>query len=145
MKVSIHFFFKLSILFCLIAAACNNPKLSPELEAKMDTVMAVHDEVMPKMGEIHKLKKQLKKELNKHLEDVSDTRGLILDHITALEDADEGMMTWMADYKKPRQLKESQDPMTYYLGQEKLINKVKDDMLSSINNAQELLNKLGNG
>ncbi len=132
---------KLLIISCVLMYSCKNKNVDPELQSLMDNVMAVHDEVMPKMGEIHKLKKQLKKELKNNLEEVSEKRSKILQHMTALDDADEGMMNWMAEYKKLSKLEEDQDPMSYYQAEQVKIDKVRDDMLSSIENAKLFLNE----
>jgi len=58
--------------------------------------MAIHDKVMPEMGKIHSLKKQLK------AIEVPQANEIILDHVKELNDADEAMMTWMADFKVPK-------------------------------------------
>ena len=57
----------------LLLAACgtNDPNHLAQNELR-DEVMAVHDEVMPKMGEIHRLKKELRK--------ISDLDELVGDH-----------------------------------------------------------------
>ena len=57
-------------------------------------VMAIHDEVMPKLSTIHKLKKQLKKTENA-------TEKEVLDLILNLDKADEAMMVWMEEFDPP--------------------------------------------
>ena len=105
-------------------------------------VMVVHDEVMPKMDDIHKTQKQLR-------EKKSDVTNLVLkqeidDHIIALEQAGEGMMDWMANLQLPR----TDDTRTHeqimmYLEKEKIeIQHVSDDMNGSIAAGNELLEKL---
>ncbi len=99
-------------------------------------VMAVHDEVMPKLGELNKDRKELQKIL-KNVTDEAVKSELLL-AITALEKADDGMMDWMADWKVPAEL-EKQEP---YLNKEMVkINKVKTDMLESMKNAKLLKEK----
>jgi hypothetical protein len=105
----------------------------------MDEVMEIHDEVMPKMSDTHRLRKGLKKELKKEIEEVSEVRGQILDNIKALEVADDGMMDWMKNYKKLRKLEEGVNPMDYYKQEKINIQKVSDDMYSAINNAEKFL------
>ena len=97
-------------------------------------VMAIHDEVMPKMGDLHVAKKSLRKLIVDTNTDSLNT--IILDLITDLDNADEGMMSWMHDYKVP-----GKDPeKTIYLEKEKVsITKVKNDMLNSLKAANDYL------
>ena len=102
-----------------------------QLEAE---VMAIHDEVMPKMGDIHMAKKGLRKVLAATKD--STVQSEIIAMINDLESADEGMMTWMADWKVPAQEPEK----TEYLKKEmEKITKVKNDMLSSLEKAHTYL------
>lgn len=55
-------------------------------------VMTIHDEVMPKLSAIHKLKKKLQNE---------EVDSLTLPLISALDKADEGMMIWMSEFDPP--------------------------------------------
>lgn len=100
-------------------------------------VMAIHDEVMPKLGELNKLKRNL----SKQLPDIQNEplRSEVLQIITDLENADEGMMTWMSEYKIPS----DESSKTEYLTKEKeSIQKVRKDMLSSIAKAKSLTAKV---
>ena len=106
--------------------------------------MVVHDEVMPKMGEINNLRKKLIK-LSKSGQ-VGDTIQLstIQEAIEYLEKADDGMMDWMGEFKSPSKLrgKKSHEEIMTYLKSEKVkVEKVKYDMLTSISTATEILDK----
>lgn len=57
-------------------------------------VMAIHDEVMPKMSTMHKIKKQLRQLPNSSEKEV-------LNLLQNLDEADEAMMVWMADFDPP--------------------------------------------
>jgi len=99
-------------------------------------VMAVHDEVMPRLGELNKDRK----ELQKILKDVEDetAKTELLTAITALEKADDGMMDWMAEWKVPSEVELQES----YLNKEMVkITKVKTDMLESMKNAKLLKEK----
>ena len=99
-------------------------------------VIAIHDEVMPKLGELNKDRRNLQ-DLLKSTEDES-VKTEILSAITALEKADDGMMEWMSDWKVPS------DPelQKAYLDKEMIrIKKVKTDMLESMKNAKLLKDK----
>lgn len=111
--------------------AHNNTAKSP----LYDEVMEVHDAVMPEMSTIHKLKKELKAIEN------PDTKSIILTKIKELNDADEAMMTWMADFKNP------EDPATatpYLTAEKAKIQGVSDQMYAAIATATTLLDSLKN-
>ena len=91
-------------------------------------IMVIHDDVMPKMKDIYQLKKSLKT-----LPADSTTTSLIDD----LDAADEAMMEWMHQYKKPKSI--TPEVWDYLDGQEKAIAIVRDQMLLSISNAKKYL------
>jgi len=119
-------FFAVILLF----SAC---KEKSNLEAE---VIAIHDEVMPKMGDMYKARKALREIL---IEIESDSvKNDVIKMISDLENADEGMMTWMHEWKVP-----DSDPekTTYLLEEKEKITKVKVDMLSSLENANKFIEK----
>ncbi len=123
---------KLLIFICLVSlfSACRE-KSTLEQE-----VIAVHDEVMPKLGELNKDRRNLQDILKNTTDE--NVKAELLQAITALEKADDGMMDWMADWKVPSNVEE-QKP---YLEKEIIrIKKVKTDMLESMENAKILKEK----
>ena len=116
--------------FMSIFSAC---KEKSNLEAE---VIAIHDEVMPKMGDMHLARKKLREVLSSTEDESVKTE--ILGMISDLENADEGMMQWMNNWKIP----ESEPEKTAYLLEEKdKISKVKTDMLSSLKKANSFIAK----
>jgi ribosomal protein L16 Arg81 hydroxylase len=97
MKYALSLFAALALLF----SACGGSGSSPsELEPQ---VMAIHDEVMPKMGEINQQTQRLSAELAKlqASEDPDPARVNQLEAtISDLKDADQKMRTWMRNYAK---------------------------------------------
>jgi len=101
-----------------------------------EEVMNVHDEVMPKMDDIYKLKEQLKKQLEATPGMVDEKKRDLENTILQLDSASEGMMVWMRNF----------DPIPDSLGEEKArkyleeqkekVNKVKEDMLQAIEEAK---------
>lgn len=146
---------KYALIIVLLAAICLNAcesKKDKYSEARIVYVqaIAIHDEVMPYMGKIIDLQKQLKS--------VKDTLtnqneiDLINQNLQNLENAHNSMMNWMrtltpvpADDSQIAQMELqdiSSDEMIKI--QEKAlfnIKEVKKIMDSSIENAQELINK----
>lgn len=95
-------------------------------------VMSIHDAVMPEMSTLHNLKRQLK---TLAVDSVETDSVRIL--VKAIDDADEGMMSWMATFKEPQ----DQSAAEAYLKEEKVkIQKVSDDMHQAISSAQAYLN-----
>lgn len=120
----------ISIAVLAITASCNQTTESvKDLEAE---VMSIHDEVMPKMGTLMNLKKQLKVKVNE-LDSGSNKRDSLTLLIQGLEEADEEMMQWMRNYKKPSE-EMSDEHAIEYLKQEK--NKI-EEVKEKINSSEE--------
>lgn len=128
MKYSILIF----ILFSL-STSCKHNETDIEVKALYDKVIEIHDEVMPKISDINKLKKKVRKSGDK-----SETAMSLLKE---LDDADEGMMSWMSDFQKYKTLSDSSSAvkMTYLESEKIKISRVSDQMLSSIENAKKYL------
>ncbi len=133
----------------LIITACGGPKL--DTVALRNEVMDIHDEVMPKMGELRSLKKQVlaKSEELKSSAD-AQTVGDLENLAGSLDEAYSGMMTWMNDWSKSEKnflnkdngLKTGVDPedAAKFLSDEKeRVSKVRDNINSAIKSAKEVL------
>lgn len=110
-----------------------------------DEVMAIHDEVMPKMGSMHQLTKALKNQWENNTELDASTKEDISIAIQELEAADEGMWDWMHNLKqlKPLRESESHDAILEYLKeQEQSIILVREEMNNSMANAESILEGL---
>lgn len=112
-----------------IFASCGNTAAKKDPLYK--EVMVIHDEVMPKMSEIHKLKKNIKKS------DAAATP-VAMDLIKALDEADEGMMSWMHKFKPPS---DETERSNYLKNELTKVKKVADDINNSIANAKKYLNE----
>jgi hypothetical protein len=136
------------IALCLgLFAACGGRNKAAEQKKQQEDlakeVIAVHDEVMPKMGELMSLKKNVRQTSDsitvKATEGFEQKVGEAAEIITALEAADKGMMDWMHSYNGGQGLYEH-DAIMEYLGAEKVkITKVKEDMLSAMDRAKAFL------
>ena len=121
-----YFLFFLTALFLITIHSCAQDEI---INKKHDEVMLIHDEVMPKMKNIHALKKKLKAK-----EGDTTAQALIL----KLDQADEAMMEWMAAYHKPSVSDTS--AMSYLADQLDKIKDVKLLMESEIENAKAYIN-----
>jgi hypothetical protein len=110
------------------------------IEQQIHEVMAIHDSVMPKTGEIFKLKKKL-----------SSYESLVTDSViiqriyrvkNMLVHADEAMMNWMHEFREADPLLTFDEKQQHYAAEKKKIIDVKIKMLASIDSAKNLLNLL---
>lgn len=126
----------------LLVLACTDPKQEKVNELR-DEAIRLHDEVMPRMGEIMTLSSQMKELREALRNDSADSATLATepfsDQIVALEAAHEGMMQWMADYEPEYEAgNELDSAITYYEEQRKAIEKVKNEIEKSIDDAIEI-------
>jgi hypothetical protein len=139
----------------LIAVAISIASCQTQEQKQIDTlekeVMMIHDAVMPKMGELVALQSTLSKHIA-YIDSLlkitpSDTslqntlkQSTML--ATDLKKADDGMMNWMHQYKGDSLKKLPPKEAIQALTNEKIkIEQVSDDMLKSIEDAQQLLKK----
>jgi hypothetical protein len=138
-------FFTLFLLVLL--AACNTKTNNGQdshnehdsaNQALYDEVMKVHDEVMPKMNDIYKLKEELKKDIADAPGMVENKRKEIESAILQLDAASEAMMDWMRNFNPlPDSLGEER--AREYLEEQKIkVDKVKEEMLRAIDGAKGL-------
>lgn len=83
----------LSVLVIVLFSSCKQEKKTIEGPSQMDQVMAIHDEVMPKMSELAKLTAELKAKV--------DTTEMGKQYEAAMKDlqaANSSMMDWMRNF-----------------------------------------------
>ncbi len=108
-------------------------------QKKWEEVMAVHDEVMPRMSEVNRLTEQLKERMETAPEAEKQE---LSQAVQQLEAADKGMWDWMYGIKQLGELRDSlaHEGIVEYLNtEEKKIAEVRDQILSSIDNAKALV------
>ncbi|MEC3964802.1 hypothetical protein [Flagellimonas halotolerans] len=86
-------FFILSCAILFLSSSCKEEKKTTESTTQMEKVMAIHDEVMPKMGTIGKLVGELKPKV-----DSTKTGQQYEIAMKDLRDAHKTMMDWMKDF-----------------------------------------------
>lgn len=104
---------------------------SPEDEL-YQKAMAVHDEVMPKMNDIYKLKKQLEEEIKNSPDMVVEKKQTIEIRIKQLNTASESMMQWMRDFDPEGHKADKKEYIEYLKSEIEKVNKVKEDMLTAL-------------
>lgn len=101
-------------------------------ETLYNEVMAVHDDVMPKMNDLYKLKQSLKKKIEETPGLDASTKAQIEGSIARIDSASEGMMQWMRSFNPiPDSVNETM--AREYLEKEKVkVQEVKDDILEAL-------------
>ena len=141
----------LLVLIPILLAACQSAPTSNHAEKDIEAqeqkrieVVAVHDAVMPEMGMINRLSRQLKPLLEK--EDLpEDEREILLEVLNQLRQADEGMMTWMAAFENNldnlRDTMNHEAVMAYLRDAEAKIVEVDARMRGSIEEGKKMVEK----
>lgn len=131
----------LLLVIILITFSCKKIEKETQEATRMDRVIAVHDEVMPKMGTIGKLISELEPKVD------STTVGK--QYEVAIDDLKEGynlMMDWMKGFGERFDSDEimegkalTKEKEAWLIEEEKKVNIMKDKINSSIVNAEKLL------
>lgn len=129
----------LSLLFILlVVVSCGGF----DTKAKVDEVLDIHDEVMPKMGEVMNLKRKVLEKAQAESDSikVNELRSLAKD----LDQASEEMMVWMREWSKnsqPHVNEESdlEDRKAFFAKEMEKVTKVKEDINNSIAAAKKEL------
>lgn len=111
------------------------------LDSQYAEVMRIHDEAMPRMGQIHNIKRQLEQQSN-GLDTTSATWDSVMYFVDKLEEADEGMLEWMAAFKDPRKKQEDAKAREYLDEEIERVTKVAEDIDQSIEEGTRYLNKI---
>ncbi len=135
---------KISFLFTILLFTFSFSCKEKKKEAtQMDNVMAIHDEVMPKMGTINTLAKKLVVEINK---DTTDTSVSYKKAKKDLENAHKSMMDWMTNFSTRFNTAEvldnkalSPEKQEWLNEEEDKVKELRDQINSSIENAEKLL------
>jgi len=110
-----------SIFSVLTACQDSNSQKAIKLEK---TILAIHDTVMPRMGEIVALRKSIEQLIQLDSTKVStDSLTIVLKTVIK---ADKDMMDWMHQYKSPNM--KSDTAISYLTNQFNKINKVEEQI-----------------
>lgn len=109
----------------------NDPSQDPENQALYDSVMKIHDEVMPKMEDIHAMKRKLKEEIANTPNMIEERKKQIDSIIIRLDYASKSMMDWMHEFSPPDSVTK-EEYKKYLEGQLEKVKKVKEDILGVV-------------
>ncbi|MEH6745542.1 MAG: hypothetical protein V7670_01765 [Maribacter arcticus] len=132
----------LTFVGLLSVTSCKESKKAEET-SRMEQVMDIHNEVMPKMGTLGKLVGQLKP-----MADSLGAESIEAKAMKDLQQANKSMMDWMQGFGNrfdPEEImngKElSEEKEQWLKEEEEKVKKVKEDINSSIQRAEEILKK----
>lgn len=135
---------KIIVLLVVALTALVNSCKSEKESKQMNQVMAIHDEVMPKMGQLGKLVGELKEMENDSTEIGREYKETRID----LQKANEAMMGWMQDFGNrftPEEIldgKELPERKKQWLNEEEeKVKAVRNMINTSIEKAENLLGK----
>ncbi|MBK6904066.1 MAG: hypothetical protein IPH04_15030 [Saprospirales bacterium] len=140
----------------LALSSCQNsaPKTGSHTEEQLATqeqkrleVMAVHDAVMPFMSDLNRLARQLKPLSQEGSTLGEDEREVLWDVVKRLEQADEGMMSWMGEFQNNldpmRDSTDHQGVMNYLEAELGKVKEVENQMRSSMQDGEAMVVKYG--
>ncbi len=117
--------------FLLSFAACKSENKEAETLMNQE-IMKVHDEVMPKMGDINRMKRQLSAYKDEVPDDNAAMKDSLINAILLLAKTEDNMNDWMAGYKYPNPEMKHDDMMKYLQGQQDTIKQINNDVFMTI-------------
>jgi hypothetical protein len=106
-------------------------------QALGEEVMKVHDEVMPRMNDIYKLKEGLKKKLSE-TGVPDDKKKEIEQTITQLDSASDGMMVWMRAFNPQPDSLDEEKTREYLENEMNKVKKVQENIQQAIAKAEAI-------
>ncbi len=127
----------LIFIFSMFVLACANPLIETNKEMRAQ-IIGVHDEVMPKMGELMSLKKKALAQADS-LYAQDSTATVEIESMRALagqlDQAYEGMFVWMRQYSLEEEGKTPEEIKTYLDDQLLKVNQVNVDIKAALDQA----------
>ncbi|MEQ9402991.1 MAG: hypothetical protein RIM99_05355 [Cyclobacteriaceae bacterium] len=129
---------KLLFIPLLIIACQTSKNEEVDLAALKDEVLEIHDEVMPKMGDLRRARKELML-LADSIQTIDSARAAeLLIASDSIDMANEGMMNWMRNYE-PTFEGTDEEILEYLTNQKEAIVEVKIKMITSLEIGKKLL------
>lgn len=122
------------VLTVFLMFSCDSKE--KQIEQLKSEAIEIHDEVMPKLDNIMKLKKSLKTQAESASE---EEKAEIQELIISLEEANESMMNWMRNYDPQMKDMSEDEKVEAMKNQKASIQKTKEIMISSISDAEAYL------
>ena len=135
----------LILILTLLVCACQSGQQKAEdgtisLDSLKSEVLFIHDEVMPKMGELRRVRKDLMLQADSLIAADSVAAKRIDSLANNLANASEGMMQWMRAYEPDFEGTE-EEKRAYFEAQKVSIQKVKEEMERSLSEGSQAIGK----
>ena len=128
----------LFILSLLLFACQTSQKEEVDLKALKEEVLAIHDEVMPKMGDLRRTRKTLMLQADSIKDTDSLRAAKFLIASDSLDVANESMMNWMRNFE-PEFTGSEEEIFKYLTDQKASIEEVRAKMVESWENGKKVL------
>jgi hypothetical protein len=129
----------IAVLYCtIITIGCQNAN-KETLDSLNKEVIAVHNEVMPKMGEINRLKRQMRSYKDAISDEKIALKDSVINTILLLSKSEDLMNDWMANYDYPNTAIADDKMIQYLKGQKDTIQSIGNNIYMSIAIANGLL------
>lgn len=125
----------------LIFQACGSGQVEENIKKRAE-VIAIHDEVMPKMGQLKSMEKSALEKMDElaAMEPVDSVRiGQLRELAAELDQAYEGMFVWMRQYETEDGERTPEEVKQYLDEQMLLVTEVNKNMKSALAKADSLL------
>jgi hypothetical protein len=106
-------------------------------QALYDQVMNLHDEAMPKMDDIYKIKSQIQEKIANSPELVKEKKESLERLVLQLDSANSAMMDWMHQFNPLPDSVDQEEARAYLESQMEKIRKVKEEMTSILEKAKD--------
>lgn len=133
-----------SVLLVIIIGACsksNQQAPTTDEPASPGTlynkVMDIHNEVMPHMGEIERLKRELKERITKSPDMVVEKKKQLTQIISNLDSAGAAMMTWMHEFDPLPDTASEAAKREYLESEMERVKKMRDLVNDALHQARE--------
>lgn len=106
-------------------------------QALYDQVMDIHDEVMPKMDDLYKLKKQLQDSIAKTPAMMEEAKKELEVTIQQLDSASNSMMVWMRQFNPPTDSTSEEALREYLEAQLEMVKKMREDVMEALDKGKK--------
>ncbi len=125
-----------SLVFILSCQSSNKEEV--DLKALKDEVFELHDEVMPLMGDLRRVRKSLMLQVDTIQDTDAERAAILTEASNNLDEANEGMMVWMRNFD-PNFEGSDEEVLKYLTDQKSSIEEVNKNMKESLKKGQELM------
>ena len=126
------------LFLATLAFGCKNDDKEAETKINQE-IMSVHDDIMPKMGNMNHLKMQLASYKDIVSDDNAALKDSLINGILMLSKMEDNMMDWMGNYKYPNPDATHEQNMTYLTGQRDSVKQLSNDIYMALAVANGLL------